>query len=71
MKPQSIETTASLTLEMLPGGPTITGIHLDVTARVPGAEQGKFDTAVETARKNCPISRLLNTKITASAKLVS
>ena len=71
LKPQSIETAADLTLEMLPGGPTITSIHLRVNAVVPGADKAKFDAAAETAKKGCPISRVLNTKITMDAKLTS
>ncbi len=70
LTPQSVETHADLTLEMLPGGPTITTIHLRVTARVPGADQGKFDAAAEAARKGCPIARVLNAKITMEAKLI-
>jgi osmotically inducible protein OsmC len=56
---------------MLPGGPTTTGIHLKVSARVPGADKAKFDAAAETAKKGCPVSRVLNTKITMEAKLLT
>ena len=71
LNPQSIETDAELTLEMLPGGPTITSIHLRVTARVPGADKGKFEAAAEAARKGCPVSRALNAKVTVEAKLAT
>ena len=71
LKPQSIETDADLTLEMLPGGPTITSIHLRVTARVPGADKGKFDAAAEAAKKGCPVSRALTAKLTMEAKLAA
>lgn len=71
LNPRSIETEADLTLEMLPAGPTITAIHLRVTATVPGADKAKFDAAAEAAKKGCPISRLLNTKITMEARLAS
>ena len=71
LKAQSVETGADLTLEMLPGGPTITMIHLRVNASVPGADKAKFDAAAESAKKGCPISRVLNTKITMDAKLAS
>jgi len=69
MTPQSVETTANVTLEMLPSGPTVTAIHLETTARVPGADKAKFDAAADAAKKGCPISRLLNAKITMDAKL--
>ena len=71
LHPQSVETDADLTLEMLPGGPTTTGIHLKVSARVPGADKAKFDAAAEAAKKGCPVSRVLNTKITMEAKLLT
>jgi len=47
----------------------VTAVHLDVTARIPGADQAKFDKAANDAKTGCPISRLLNAKITMSAKL--
>lgn len=48
----------------------ITNSHLTLTASVPGIGAAKFDELVADAEKNCPISKLLNTKITVSAKLV-
>jgi len=69
MTADAIDTVATVTMEMLEGGPTVTEIHLDVTAKISGAEQSAFTTAADTAKKNCPISRLLNAKITMDAKL--
>jgi len=71
LTPKSIETDADLTLEMLPGGPTITEIHLRVTARIPGADKGKFDAAAEAAKKGCPVSRALKANVTMEAKLIA
>jgi osmotically inducible protein OsmC len=69
--PESLETTAALSLDKLDSGWTITKIHLDVTARIPGASQAAFDKAAEEAKAGCPISRLLKAEITMTAKLVS
>lgn len=69
MTPQSIDTKASLTFEKTNVGFTITTIHLDSTARVPGADRAKFLLAAETAKKTCPVSRVLNANITLDAKL--
>jgi len=70
LAPESIRTTAAVTLEMLPAGPTVTAIHLDVAARVPGAAAAAFEQAARAAKDGCPISRLLKTAtITLSAKL--
>src|SRR6202043_2572118 len=57
--PESLETTAAVTLEKLEAGFTVTKIHLDVTARIPGADQAAFDKAAQAAKTGCPISRLL------------
>jgi osmotically inducible protein OsmC len=71
MAAQAIDTTATVTLEKLEAGFTVTGIHLQVSAKIPGADQAKFDQAAKNAKESCPISRLLNTKITMEAKLES
>ena len=68
--PESLETTASLTLDKLDAGWTVTKIHLDVTARIPGADKAAFDKAAENAKAGCPISRLLKVEITMTARLV-
>ena len=67
--PTSVETKASLTLEKLDLGFTITRIHLDVVAKVPNATPEQFLAAAEDAKRNCPVSRVLNTTITLEAKL--
>jgi lipoyl-dependent peroxiredoxin len=69
--PESIRTTANLTMEKTDAGFTVTAIHLDVTARVPGIDQAAFDTAAQNAKAGCPISRLLKAEITMDAKLES
>jgi osmotically inducible protein OsmC len=69
MTAESLETTASLTLEKLEAGFTITKIHLDVTARIPGADPAAFEKAAANAKAGCPVSRLLKAEITMTAKL--
>ena len=66
---ESINTTATVTLEKTDAGFTITKVHLDVTARIPGAEQSAFETAANNAKAGCPISRLLKAEITMDARL--
>jgi len=68
---ESIKTTASVKLEKTDAGFTITEVHLDVAARVPGASQEQFDTAAANAKAGCPVSRVLNAKITMEATLES
>jgi osmotically inducible protein OsmC len=71
MTPKSIQTQATVTLEKDAAGFTVTAVHLDVTADVPGADPAKFEQAAENAKKGCPISRLLKAEITMSARLTS
>jgi lipoyl-dependent peroxiredoxin len=70
--PQSLETTAAVTLEKLDSGFTVTKIHLDLTARVPGVDKAIFDKAAADAKAGCPISKLLKAaEITLTTKLLS
>ncbi len=71
LTPESIDTQANLTMEKTDAGFTITAVHLDVKAKVPGTDQQKFAEIAENAKKGCPVSRVLNAKITMDAKLVS
>src|SRR5580704_4013005 len=65
----SIETSATLTMEKLDSGWTITAVHLDVVGRVPNADQAAFQKAAENAKSGCPVSKLLKANITMTAKL--
>ena len=66
-----LSTQATLMLEQVEGNWTITAVHLDTTARVPGIDRAKFDQISADAKANCPVSRVLNAKITLDAKLES
>ena len=67
--PKSIETTATATLQDLAEGWTLTHVQLDVRANVPDASQARFMDAALAAKTNCPISRLLKTNISMTARL--
>jgi osmotically inducible protein OsmC len=66
---ESMETTCSISLEKQPDGFAITESHLDLKARVPGATQEQFDTAVNAAKAGCPVSKLYKANITLTSKL--
>jgi lipoyl-dependent peroxiredoxin len=66
---ESIRTTAAVTLEKTDAGFTITAVHLDVAAKVPNADRQAFEAAANKAKAGCPVSRVLNAKITMEAKL--
>lgn len=71
MKAQSIDTKATVNFDKTDSGFAITEIHLDLTAKIPGADKAKFEQAAQAAKAGCPISRLFqgNTNITLDAKL--
>jgi len=69
MKPEKLEVAATVKLEKLESGWAVTESHLDLTANVPEADPDKFEACADAAKKGCPISKLLNTKITLTAKL--
>ena len=69
LTPESINTSATLTMEKLDSGWTITAVNLDVVAKVPGASEEAFNKAASDAKAGCPVSKVLNAKITMSAKL--
>jgi osmotically inducible protein OsmC len=71
MTAQSLNVTATVSLDKVGDGFTITAVHLDLTANIPGADQAKFDAAAQGAKQNCPVSKLLNANITMDAKLVA
>jgi len=68
--PESVETTASVTLEKVEAGFTVTKVHLDVAARIPGNDKAAFEKAATEAKAGCPISRLLKAEITMTARLI-
>jgi len=69
MKAEEIRTTAALRLEKTDAGFSITKIHLDVAARIPGGDPAAFETAAKNAKAGCPVSRVLNAEITMDARL--
>ena len=69
LTPESVSTNSTLTFEKTDAGFTITTIHLDVVAKVPGADAETFAKIAEGAKSGCPVSRALNAEITLDAKL--
>jgi osmotically inducible protein OsmC len=66
---ERISTSASVTLDKVEGGFAITAVHLDVTAKVPGADKKAFEAAANNAKTGCPVSKVLNATITMDARL--
>ena len=69
LTPESIRTSAAVSLEKVGEGFSITAVHLTVKARIPGADQAQFQTAANNAKAGCPVSKVLNATITMDATL--
>lgn len=69
LTPERIETHAAVTIDKAGGGFEITSSHLDVVARIPGADKAKFEEIANKAKAGCPVSKLMKAKITMDARL--
>jgi osmotically inducible protein OsmC len=69
MTAQEMNTTATVSLEKVEGGFSITAIHLNLVAKIPGANKEAFEAAAMKAKQNCPVSKVLNAEITLDARL--
>ncbi|HDS0919555.1 TPA: OsmC family protein [Pseudomonas putida] len=65
-----IDTAAEVTLDKLPDGFAITAVHLVLRAKVPGAGEAQFLEIANKAKEGCPVSKVLNAKISLDAALV-
>jgi lipoyl-dependent peroxiredoxin len=68
---EHMETKADVTLEKEGDGFAITKVHLTLSAKIPGADQAKFEELTAMAKAGCPVSKLLKAEITLDATLVS
>lgn len=66
---ERLTTTATLSLDQVGGGFSITAVLLELTAKVPGIDAAKFEALATGAKENCPVSKVLNANITLAAKL--
>jgi len=67
--PKRLATKAAVTLEQVDGNWTISRVHLENEAWVPGISAERFQEIAAVAKANCPVSRLLRADITLHAKL--
>lgn len=66
---ERLDTRAEVSLEQIEGGWKIAAVGLTLKARVPGLSPEEFDRLAETAKANCPVSKVLNASITLSVTL--
>jgi lipoyl-dependent peroxiredoxin len=64
-----IETHASVELQKVEGGFAITSSHLDLVAKIPGIDEETFQRIADQTKEQCPVSKVLNARITLSARL--
>ena len=70
LKADKMETKAEVTLTKQPDGFAITKVHLTLKAKIPGADNAKFQEIANKAKAGCPVSKLLKAEITLNATLV-
>jgi osmotically inducible protein OsmC len=68
---EHMETKADVTLEKEGDGFAITKVHLTLSAKIPGADQARFEELTAMAKAGCPVSKLLKAEITLDATLLS
>jgi len=68
--PTRLSVRATVTLEPVDGKPTVSSSALELEGVVPGIDDAKFQEVAAAAKAGCPISRLLHTNVTLTAKLV-
>lgn len=71
IKPESIETSATVSLEKAGGGFEIASSHLQVVARIPGTDEVTFQRIAKMAEQGCPVSKVLKASISMDARLAS
>ncbi len=69
--PERLETVATVTLSTEGNEPEVSQIHLDITAKLPSGDKDAFEKAANSAKENCPISRLMNADISLDTHLAS
>jgi osmotically inducible protein OsmC len=67
--PESLDTKADVSLEQVEGGWKIAAIKLTTRGKVPGMSKEDFLKLAETAKANCPVSKVLNATITLDAAM--
>ena len=68
-EPKALDVQAAVSIEKDGEGFTIRSSKLKLRAQVPNIDEAKFNAIAEDAKKNCPVSKLLNAEITLEAKL--
>jgi osmotically inducible protein OsmC len=64
-----LNTMATVTLDQVGPGFAITGIYLEVRAKIPGLAPQQFAALAHEAKINCPVSKLMNAPVTLNAIL--
>ena len=71
LKPESIETRATVSLDKAGEGFEISSSNLQVVARIPGADEATFQRIARMAEQGCPVSKVLKARIGMDARLAS
>ncbi len=69
--PEAVETSAVVVLNKLETGFAVTESRLTSMVTAKGADRAKIEIAAASAKENCPISKLLNAKISLELNIVA
>jgi lipoyl-dependent peroxiredoxin len=70
LEPQNVDVKSTVTLDKVEKGFAVTSSHLEATVTLGNRDPSKFEAAANSAKVNCPISKLIAAaKITLDAKL--
>jgi osmotically inducible protein OsmC len=67
--PESLRTQARVAIEQEGGGWKISGVALNLRAKVPGIDEARFRQLADEAKATCPVSKALAVPITLDAAL--
>lgn len=71
LRPETIDVKAIVSVEKMGEGWSINSIHLDVRVEVPGGARDQIEEAAQSAKRNCPVSQLLNAEISMNLDISS
>jgi lipoyl-dependent peroxiredoxin len=69
--PEELRTNAVMTMEQEGVHWSIVSVRLELTGKVPGISEEKFQELVEAAKTGCPVSKVLNADISVAAELAA
>jgi len=71
LEPEQLDSKSEVVIGKDGDGFAITSVHLSVAAKIPGIDEGRFQSIAMKAKAGCPVSKLMNMNISFEARLLS